>query len=61
MSREQKHIVTDKRFEAIHNDPRFTQPRKKDVKVTIDQRFKGVLEDKDFLDQRKEIAVKVAS
>ena len=48
-----KHIVTDKRFESIHRDPRFAQARKKDVKVTIDERFKGVLEDKEFLDQRE--------
>jgi hypothetical protein len=47
-----KEGVADKRFAAIQSDPRFSRPRRKDIKVPIDNRFKAAFRDKDFIDQR---------
>lgn len=39
----------DPRFAGVHSDPRFYMPRKKDMKVTVDSRFKDqLLHNKDF-------------
>lgn len=43
-------VTNDPRFSSVHNDPRFLRPKKKDVKVTIDKRFAGMLDSKDFSD-----------
>jgi hypothetical protein len=45
-------VTTDPRFSIIHTDPRFARPKKKDVKVPIDSRFKAAFKDKEFIDQR---------
>jgi len=45
-------VTSDPRFAIIHTDPRFARPKKKDVKVPIDSRFKAAFKDKEFLDQR---------
>ena len=50
-NREPKTPVTnDPRFSSVHNDPRFLRPKKKDMKVTIDKRFAGMMDSKDFSD-----------
>lgn len=44
-------IIKDNRFSKIHSDPRFVRPKSKDVKITIDDRFKSALNnnlDNDF-------------
>ncbi|RPB25923.1 hypothetical protein L211DRAFT_805632 [Terfezia boudieri ATCC MYA-4762] len=46
-------ITNDSRFASVHSDPRFALPRRKDTKVTIDKRFKRMLEDEDFLNTAK--------
>ncbi|CCH43799.1 Pre-rRNA-processing protein [Wickerhamomyces ciferrii] len=33
-------VTTDERFSAIHNDPRFRLPKRDDIKVELDDRFK---------------------
>ncbi|KAF0684146.1 Aste57867_23876 [Aphanomyces stellatus] len=43
-----KNVVTDPRFNKVHNDPRFAQNSKKKNKVQLDKRFQGVLTDKKF-------------
>ncbi|CAO0793893.1 unnamed protein product [Mucor circinelloides] len=43
-------VTNDPRFSSVHNDPRFLRPKKKDVKVTIDKRFAGMMDSKDFSD-----------
>ena len=45
-------VTTDPRFSVIHTDPRFARPKRKDVKIPIDARFKAVFKDKEFIDQR---------
>ena len=45
-------VTTDPRFSIIHTDPRFARPKKKDVKISLDSRFKGAFRDKEFIDQR---------
>jgi hypothetical protein len=35
----------DARFNSLVNDPRFKRPKKKDVKVKIDQRFKSMFDE----------------
>ena len=45
-------VTTDPRFAVIHTDPRFARPKRKDVKVPLDSRFKGAFKDKEFVDQR---------
>ncbi|EPQ32267.1 uncharacterized protein PFL1_00464 [Pseudozyma flocculosa PF-1] len=35
--------TSDPRFARLHTDPRFLKPKKDDVKVKIDDRFKGLL------------------
>jgi hypothetical protein len=45
-------MTTDPRFSIIHTDPRFARPKKKDVKVPIDSRFRAAFKDKEFIDQR---------
>ncbi|KAF8421288.1 pre-rRNA processing protein Esf1 [Tirmania nivea] len=42
-------ITNDPRFASVHSDPRFALSRRKNTKVTIDKRFKRMLEDEDFL------------
>ncbi|KAJ3005338.1 pre-rRNA-processing protein esf1 [Thoreauomyces humboldtii] len=41
-------ITTDPRFSRVHSDPRFIKARKDAAKVTIDERFKGMLESDEF-------------
>lgn len=36
-----KAVTSDPRFAVVHNDPRFNMPRRRDMKVTIDDRFKA--------------------
>ena len=45
-------VTTDPRFSVIHTDPRFARPKRKDVKIPLDSRFKAAFKDKDFVDQR---------
>ena len=45
-------VTTDSRFSIIHTDPRFSRPKKKDVKIPLDLRFKAAFRDKEFIDQR---------
>eukprot|EP00124_Ichthyophonus_hoferi_P000985 Ihof_evm17s43 gene=Ihof_evmTU17s43 len=42
------HLVKDARFEHMHYDPRFRRLAKKQTKVAIDPRFKGMLTDDRF-------------
>ena len=46
-------ITDDPRFTHVHNDPRFKRPRRKDTKVTIDNRFSSMLKSSEFAEQRK--------
>jgi hypothetical protein len=46
-------VTSDPRFSSVHNDPRFLRPKKKDMKVTIDKRFAGMMNSTDFSDGRK--------
>ncbi|KAG5354807.1 Pre-rRNA-processing protein [Yarrowia sp. B02] len=47
--KEKKNVSDDPRFAGVHSDPRFYMPRKKDMKVTVDSRFKNeLLTNKDF-------------
>ncbi|KAI8066290.1 uncharacterized protein B0P05DRAFT_589876 [Gilbertella persicaria] len=41
-------VTNDPRFSRVHNDPRFVRPKKKDMKVTIDKRFAGMMKSTDF-------------
>ncbi|XP_018463655.1 pre-rRNA-processing protein ESF1 [Raphanus sativus] len=43
---EGKQMITDSRFAKAHTDPRFRSLPRRESKVTIDSRFKGVLTDK---------------
>lgn len=43
---EGKQMITDSRFSKAHTDPRFRRLPRRESKVTIDSRFKGVLTDK---------------
>ncbi|KAI8096040.1 hypothetical protein BDF21DRAFT_448156 [Thamnidium elegans] len=43
-------ITSDPRFSSVHNDPRFLRPKKKDMKVTIDKRFAGMMNSTEFSD-----------
>jgi len=43
-------VTDDPRFTSVHNDPRFLRPKKKDMKVTIDKRFAGMMTSTDFSD-----------
>ncbi|KFK37577.1 hypothetical protein AALP_AA3G001400 [Arabis alpina] len=45
---EGKEMITDKRFSSAHTDPRFRRIPRRESKVTIDSRFKGMLTDKRF-------------
>lgn len=36
-----KAVTSDPRFARVHNDPRFNMPKRRDMKVTIDERFKN--------------------
>lgn len=48
-NKEKKNVSDDPRFAGVHSDPRFYMPRKKDMKVTVDSRFKDqLLHNKDF-------------
>lgn len=40
--------ITDARFASFETDPRFRLPSKKRTKTTLDKRFAGMLDDKDF-------------
>ncbi|KAI9488206.1 hypothetical protein BDB00DRAFT_884930 [Zychaea mexicana] len=46
-------ITDDPRFAHVHNDPRFKRPRRKDAKVTIDNRFSSMLKSSEFAEQPK--------
>jgi hypothetical protein len=46
-------VTNDSRFTSVHNDPRFLRPKKKDMKVTIDKRFAGMMNSTEFSDARK--------
>lgn len=48
-------VTNDPRFASVHNDPRFLRPKKKDMKVTIDKRFAGMMNSTEFSDARKDI------
>jgi hypothetical protein len=50
-------VTTDPRFSIIHTDPRFARPKRKDVKIALDSRFKAAFKDKDFIDQRIHVLV----
>lgn len=50
--RDQGPVTTDPRFSVIHTDPRFARPKRKDVKIPLDSRFKAAFKDKEFVDQR---------
>jgi len=41
-------VTTDPQFSIIHNDPRFTPPKRRDTSLTIDSRFRSVLRDPKF-------------
>ncbi|KAJ0406353.1 hypothetical protein P43SY_006961 [Pythium insidiosum] len=41
-------VVSDSRFQKVHNDPRFARVSKKKSKLQIDQRFAAVLKDDRF-------------
>ncbi|CAG8569444.1 36143_t:CDS:10, partial [Racocetra persica] len=49
----QKHDVTDPRFEHVRKDPRFIRPRRKDVKITLDPRFAHIFSSKEFTETPK--------
>jgi hypothetical protein len=40
--------ISDPRFAAIQNDPRFIRPRRKQTKVQLDSRFRHLLDSKEF-------------
>ncbi|CAG8626552.1 9206_t:CDS:2, partial [Paraglomus occultum] len=46
-------ITDDPRFAHVHDDPRFIRPKRRDMKVKIDERFKQMLNTKDFSDTPK--------
>ncbi|KAI8139024.1 hypothetical protein BJV82DRAFT_628746 [Fennellomyces sp. T-0311] len=46
-------ITDDPRFAHVHNDPRFKRPRRKDAKVTIDDRFSSMLKSSEFAEKPK--------
>ncbi|KAI7862903.1 hypothetical protein BDF14DRAFT_1735012 [Spinellus fusiger] len=41
-------VTSDPRFKHLQRDPRFLRPKKKDMKVSIDKRFSGMLNSKEF-------------
>jgi hypothetical protein len=43
----------DPRFAHVRKDPRFVRPKKKDVKITLDDRFAHMLTSKEFSDACK--------
>ncbi|CAH2055339.1 unnamed protein product [Thlaspi arvense] len=43
---EGRQMITDPRFSAAHTDPRFRRVPRRESKVALDSRFKGVLTDK---------------
>lgn len=42
-----KAVTSDPRFSRVHNDPRFNMPKRRDMKVTIDDRFKSKMADEE--------------
>jgi hypothetical protein len=53
-SGDRKAVTSDPRFAAVHNDPRFSLPKRRQVKSNIDARFKVALEaDERFKDKTK--------
>ncbi|TPX38335.1 hypothetical protein SmJEL517_g00324 [Synchytrium microbalum] len=42
-------VIQDPRFARVHNDPRFSRPRKQDAKIVVDDRFKSMLESDEFI------------
>jgi hypothetical protein len=42
----------DPRFAHVRKDPRFVRPKKKDVKITLDDRFAHMLTSEEFSDAR---------
>ena len=47
-SRQHAPATTDTRFARLHTDPRFLKPQREASKVTVDDRFKGLLDGNDF-------------
>lgn len=47
-SRKNRTVVTDRRFESLHYDPKFQSVPKQQSKVTIDERFESMFTDKTF-------------
>lgn len=45
-----KPVTNDPRFANFQNDPRFKRPKKRDMKVTIDKRFAGMMNSTEFSD-----------
>lgn len=45
-------ISDDPRFAHVQKDPRFVRPKKKDVKITLDDRFAHMLTSEEFSDAR---------
>jgi hypothetical protein len=45
-------VTADPRLSIIQADPRFARPKRKDVKIPLDSRFKAAFKDKEFIDQR---------
>lgn len=45
---EGKQMITDPRFSSAHTDPRFRRVPRRESKVAIDSRFKGMFTDKRF-------------
>ncbi|KAI9028976.1 hypothetical protein CLU79DRAFT_832353 [Phycomyces nitens] len=41
-------VTNDPRFKHLQRDPRFLRPKKKDMKVSIDKRFSGMLNSEEF-------------
>lgn len=53
-NKERKPVTQDPRFASVHSDPRFYTPKKRDMKVTVDSRFKDEMrKNKDFKQQAR--------
>ncbi|CAG8567071.1 4623_t:CDS:2 [Acaulospora colombiana] len=46
-------VTEDPRFKHVSKDPRFERPKKKDVKITLDNRFAQLLKTKEFSESPK--------
>ena len=43
----------DPRFARLQTDPRFRRPKQRNLKVEIDERFRGILESEEFVGSSK--------